>query len=155
MHYHVASGIAGYGPDCDEGTPTFESLAGALDYARDELSTYVDMAHEHAHDLALHASQYHAAFKLDPARDDMQAMALDHYAQAWEELERAETLDTLRANLDPARASAPLYRHDPSAYAALQQSQADEFPHDVSDNARLYLWVCSQSDEDCREDDVS
>ena len=151
-HFHVASGLAGYGPDAadSDGFAQFDTLAEALEYARDELDSWVDMAHEGAHDMALHASQYHAAFKLDSSREDMRAMALEHYADAWSELERSEALEILRANLDPARRNAPLYRDDAAAYAALQRTQADEFPHDVSHNSRLYLWECS---EDCEGDE--
>ncbi len=152
MHYHVQSGLAGYGPDADENTATLDALADALDYAREELSTFIDMAHEDAQQLALHASQYHAAYKLDSSRVDMMRSALEHYADAWKELERVETLETLRANLDPARRNAPLYRDDAAAYAALQESQAADFPHDVSSNARLYLWTCGESE--CEEEEA-
>lgn len=122
VHYHVQSGLAGYGPDADENTPTFETLADALDYARDELSTYVDMAHQDAHALAESGD----------------------FESAWLEILRIESLELLYANLDPKRASAPLYAGDAAAYAALQESQAQDFPHDVSSNARLYLWECAE-----------
>lgn len=150
-HFHVSHGLAGYGPDVDENTPTFTTLGAALEYARDELSTDVDMAHEDAHALALHASQYHATWKLDRSREDMQRMALDHYADAWRELERVEAIELLRANLDPARSSAPLYVNDAAACAALQEEQAAGFPVDVSPNSRLYLWSCDESE--CEEDE--
>lgn len=147
VHFHVAYGLAGYGPDApDDGFPTFETIGEALEYAREELSTDSDSAHSMAHDLALHASQYHAAYKLDASREDMLRMAVNHYANAWRELERSESLELLRANLDPARASAPLYRDDPAAYAALQETQLAEFPVDVSEHSRLYVWDCSDSE---------
>src|SRR4029450_5198246 len=130
-HYHVASGITGYGPDGADGFACFDSLAGALDYARDELSTFADMAHEAAHGFAAE----HA------------------YADAWGEIERMEELETLRANLDPARASAPLYRDDPDAYAALQAEQLAGFPRLVSHNTGLYVWPCDEPDcEHCDDD---
>jgi hypothetical protein len=130
-HWHVAYGLAGYGPDGADGFASFDSLGDALDYARDELSTDVDMAYEDAHILA-EQSQY---------RD------------AWMAIERMERLELLRANLDPRRADAPLYRDDAAAYRALQESQAAGFPHDVSDSSRLYLWQCDVADCDhCEEE---
>ena len=129
-HWHVASGLAGYGPDGADGFASFDSLGDAIDYARDELTTYVDMAHQDMH-ASGEAGEYEAA---------------------WQSLLLVERLELLRANLDPARASAPLYRGDPAAYRALQESQADEFPHDVSHNARLYLWECAEPDcEHCED----
>jgi hypothetical protein len=125
-HYHVASGLAGYGPDASDsdGFASFDSLSDALEYARNELSTYVDMAHEDAHYLG--------------DQGDFEA--------AWRQIELMEHLELLRANLSPERREAPLYARDVAAYRALQESQADEFPHDVSGNARLYLWECSEVD---------
>ena len=130
-HYHVAHGLAGYGPDVDEGTPTFEVLAEALEYARDELASDIDLAHESAHAFG-DAGQFE---------------------DAWREVLRMESLETLRANLDPARASAPLYAADPAAYNALQEKQAAElFPVDAYGPAgRLYLWDCDEAE--CLEDD--
>lgn len=119
-HFHVAYGLAGYGPDGADEFASFATLAEALDYARDELVADVDMAHEEAHALA-------------DAGD---------YESAWRAIERMERLETLRANLDPKRAQAPLYRDNPGAYAQLQESQAAAFPHDVAGNSRLYLWEC-------------
>ena len=130
-HWHVATGLAGYGPDGADGFACFDSLGGALEYARDELSTFVDMAHEGAHMFA-EAKQYE---------------------EAWQEVARCESLELLRANLDPARVSAPLYRDDAAAYASLQEDQAAAFPHDVSHNARLYLWECDEPEcEHCDEE---
>lgn len=119
-HWHVATGLVGYGPDGADGFATFDTLAGALDYARDELSMFVDMAHEEAHAFG----------------DEGQ------FEEAWRAVLLMERLELLRANLDPARSQAPLYRDDPPAYFALLESQANEFPHDVSHNTRLYLWQC-------------
>jgi hypothetical protein len=132
-HYHVATGLAGYGPDASDtdGFATFDTLGSALDYARDELATFIEMAHEGSHAAA-------------DAGD---------YEQAWLEVCRVETLDTLRANLDPSRKQAPLYVDDDAAYAALQETQAADFPHDVSHNARLYLWECDEPDCESAADD--
>jgi hypothetical protein len=127
-HWHVENGIAGYGPDTGEGTPTFDSLADALDYARDELNEFADMAHQAAHALAEQGQ----------------------FEDAWRESTRVEALDVLRGNLDPKRRNAPLYRDNATAYASLLESQAAEFPHDVSYNVRLYLWPCDAAE--CHDD---
>lgn len=125
MHYHVAHGLAGYGPDTDENTPTFETLGEALEYAREELAGDIDIAHDTAHACG-------------EAGD---------FEQAWAEVLRMESLENLRANLDPARRDAPLYRDDPVAYAALQESQAAMFPVDAYGPAgRLYLWDCDETE---------
>lgn len=126
LHYHVAYGLAGYGPDASDsdGFPTFESLGDALSYARDELSTDVDSLHISARMLA----------------------ESEDYKGAWFEMMRAEDLDILRMNLDPARASAPLYVDDAVAYRALQQSQLADFPVDVSASSRLYVWDCTETE---------
>ena len=122
-HYHVATGLAGYGPDAadSDGFATFGSLSDALSYARDELSSFIDMAHESAHSFG----------------------AEEQYKEAWGEILRCEDLELWQANLDPARRNAPLYRDDSAAYAAMQAEQAAQFPRDVSYNTRLYLWDCS------------
>jgi hypothetical protein len=128
-HYHVANGIAGYGPDCDESTPTYDTLADAIEGAREELSVWEDIARETAEGFA-------------DAGD---------FESAWKEHKRAESLWILRANLDPARKNAPLYRDNPKAYADLLKSQFEDFPHDVSTNSRLYLWECDN--EECESED--
>jgi hypothetical protein len=120
--------LQGYGPDVDEGTPTFDDLSSALEYARDDLSVWIDMAHEAAHSFA----------------------ADGQFEDAWKEILRCEDLELWRANLDPARRDAPLYKDDPAAYAAMQSEQAAQFPRDVSYNSRLYLWDCDESD--CEEE---
>ena len=129
IHYHVATGLAGYGPDAadSDGLAAFDSLSDALSYARDELSSFVDMAHESAH--AFGAEQ--------------------NYQAAWGEILRCEDLELWQANLDPARRDAPLYRDNPGAYAAMQNEQWAQFPRDVSYNTRLYLWDCSEDPCEC------
>lgn len=130
-HYHVATGLAGYGPDAadTDGYPTFDTAQEALSYARDELTTWIDFAAETAQSYA----------------------AGEDYEQAWKESQRADDLETLRANLDPARREAPLYRDNPTAYQTLVQEQVGGFPHDVSYNTRLYLWQCDESE--CADED--
>jgi hypothetical protein len=119
-HWHVATGLAGYGPDGDDGFACFDTLSDALEYAREEITRSVDDADETAY---AHADN----------RD---------YEAAWQEKRRADDLTALAANLAPTRREAPAYRDDPAAYASMQEDQAAQFPYAVSHNTRLYLWQC-------------
>jgi len=131
VHWHVASGLAGYGPDGADGFASFDSLADAIEYAREEIGPFVDMAHESAHSLAESSD----------------------FEGAWREIERIEDLELWQASMDPARKEAPLYRGNEEAYAALLADHAAQFPRDVSYNTRLYLWDCAESDcEHCEEE---
>lgn len=137
-HWHVATGLAGYGPEGSDGFACYATLADALEGAREEMRSFVDMAHDAAHGFG-DAGQFE---------------------DAWLEVLRCERLEVLRANLDPARRDAPLYR-DRAGYppgderwCKLQESQAADFPHDVSHNTRLYLWQCEDPAgcEHCEEE---
>lgn len=125
-HYHVAYGLAGYGPDDIGGQ--LETLSDALECARDELATDVDSAHEAI----------------------LSHIESQEWEQACEAFTAMEALEILRMNLDPKRRSAPMYVNDPAAYAALQETQLDLFPVDVGTSSRLYVWEC---DADCEIDD--
>lgn len=124
MTYYVAFGLSGYGPDLEPEDEGFESLGEALLAARDELARAIDDCHSLAHACG----------------------AAGNYREAWLEVVRMEELETLRANLDPARAKAPLYHEDPAAYERLQRTQLDElFPVDTSEAGRLYVWEADES----------
>lgn len=135
-HFHVASGLAGYGPDASDsdGFARFDTLGEALQYVHEsELPLWIDQAHETAQCLA----------------------AGEDYRGAWYEVVRADDLEALRQNLNPARRSAPMYVDDLAAYEAMQQDQLATFPRTVSDSSRLYVWECDESycndDEDADE----
>lgn len=125
-HYHVASGLTGYGPEPDDGgffpLPTLEAVS---DYVRDELRVFSDMAYESADALA--------------DSGDFEA--------AWNERKRSDALELLRSNLDNARAGAPLYAGKPALWReTLDTIIGETFPLDVSHNTRLYVWTCSESE---------
>jgi hypothetical protein len=130
-HFHIGYGIAGYGPDVDEGAPTLGSWEDVCDYLHAELSTVVDMIGEDA--------EGHAA------RGD--------YETAWNTSKRADAVDILRRSLDPKRAVAPLYRDDPGAWrATIERTVRESFPLDTSGAIRLYVWECSE--DECEDEDA-
>lgn len=131
LHYHVQTGISGYGPDSDENTYTSESVRETADAIRWELDNAID-ANVQTANLAGERG---------------------YYEEAWEAHKLAETLETLRANLSNDRADAPLYRDDPAAWdTTLARLIAETFPLDIIEpSTRLYVWTCGE--EDCLTDD--
>lgn len=125
QHWHVASGIVGYGPDpADDGFATLHTVHEIADAVRYELDSYADAAHDFAEQLAGDGD----------------------FESAWREHKRSEELGTLVLNLDPARTQAPLYRNDPARWEQTLWTLLGELPLDVSDLARLYLWECSEDE---------
>lgn len=93
FHWHVKVGIPGYGPDLtDADGYAGTDDADAADSVRYELSSFADFLEDGASMLA----------------------EQEDYKGAWLNHKKAEALLALRANLDPARASAPFYRDDPA-----------------------------------------
>jgi len=137
-HWHVATGLAGYGPDAADGYITVgrDVTPEALtDVIREELSDA-------------------ASYLADSA--DGYADAED-YESAWHAHKRAEELDILASNLDYRRRSlAPLYVNDrPALDATMTGLVADNFPLalDHDDTRRLYVWECGETE--CDESDDS
>ena len=130
-HWHIATGLAGYGPDGADGFGTAETLDDAAEYARDELRNAVDSCEEGADILA----------------------GEGRFEQAWNEHKRADRLEILRANIDPERQNAPLYKDRPEVWAeTLSRILGEEFPCDISEHSRLYVWQCDDSECEHRED---
>lgn len=126
-HWHIATGIAGYGPDGADGFGTATTLDDTAESARDELRTSVDICEETAEALA----------------------ADGHFEEAWREHKRADALEILRANLNTDRKDAPLYAGKPELWhRTLSDIVADSFPVDISHSARLYVWECTDTDCD-------
>lgn len=126
-HYHVAHGLAGYGPDASDsdGFITCDDVRETADAIREELRMDVDYSFETAQAYA-------------DAGD---------YERAWHERARSDALEILRATFDNARQNAPLYRDDPNAWTeTLVRLIAETFPLDVSENGRLYVWLCTETD---------
>jgi hypothetical protein len=129
-HWHVASGLAGYGPDAADsdgftvaGTP--EELSILLRY---ELSEWMDYESEMAQSYA----------------DD------GDYKSAWQLLKHAsEDTDRLYRNLDNKRANAPYWQDNPGAWQAHILKVATEyFPYSVNEGkSKVYAWECEHGSE--------
>jgi hypothetical protein len=127
-HWHIATGLAGYGPDGSDGYGTADSPASLAAALTDELARHASAEWETA----------------DVYGDDGQ------YEQAWRTLTRARGLETLAHNFDPKRANSPLYRHDPAAWeSTVEDMTRKTFPLDVSHNTRLYVWECELDSAVC------
>ena len=132
-HWHVATGLAGYGPEAsDDNWATInEGDARGLAYAiQDELERIADFEREGAEALA--------------DSEDFKA--------AWETMKNAESLATLAENFDNSRQHAPLY---PALWhETIYRMVAESFPVDYRDgNSRLYVWECSETDCHDEEDE--
>ena len=128
-HWHVATGLAGYGPDASDGNiatineSDAEGLASAIQY---ELQDIADFETQNAEGYA----------------------ESEDYKSAWETMKNAERLDTLAANFNNMRAQAPLYAGNPALWhETVYRMVAESFPVDYRDgNSRLYVWECSETD---------
>lgn len=131
-HFHVATGLQGYGPDAADGYGTYavDALSDVAEAIRGELADAVDYLWQ-SHSALGEAGQYEDAYR---------AIVLTQH------------LDAMRANLDPKRADAPLYRDDAAAWqATLRRLVLDAHGTDITDNTRLYVWECDNAE--CLADD--
>ncbi|GAA3751134.1 hypothetical protein [Micromonospora maritima] len=123
-HWHVATGLAGYGPDGSDGYGTATDMPTLADLIRSELRDASSAEDETSRSIA-------------EAGD---------YEDAWKIKTRSEELDTLAANFDNKRADAPLYAGRPDLWAeTVQRLAVEKFPLDISYNTRLYVWPCEES----------
>jgi hypothetical protein len=131
-HTHVASGLAGYGPDAaDSGFIVTHNVRETAEAIRDELNAWADIAYQSAEALADSGD----------------------FEQAWTEHKRSQSLETLRMNLDSKREEAPLYKDNPALWeSTLQRLINENFPLDVSHNSRLYVWDCIEHDDSEEEE---
>lgn len=129
IHWHVATGLAGYGPDGADGYASATDARGIALALTEELGSAAESNYQTAESLA------------DPGKD---------YEGAWRTMKLGEALTTLSANLDyDKRAQAPLYVNDSAALdATIMGIVASEFPLDITHNTRLYVWQCDDSDCD-------
>lgn len=129
IHWHVATGLAGYGPDGADGYASATDAREIASALVSELDSAADFNYESAESLA------------DPGKD---------YEAAWRTMKLGEALTALSANLDyDKRATAPLYVNDPAALdMTIMGIVASEFPLDITHNTRLYVWQCDDSDCD-------
>lgn len=130
MHFHVAHGLAGYGPYGSESYDTGENWEDVADLIRDRLRGVVDRL---AEDMSI-ASE----------RQD--------YKEYHDASELAASIETLAANLDNSRSDAPLYGGDTEAWrGTIADIVSKSFPLDLDTRGanRLYAWVCTTSDAEC------
>jgi hypothetical protein len=149
-HGHVESGLAGYGPENDDGFYPYANATEAASAASSELETFIDMAHEVASIAADFAQR---------ARDeDNDTLELDQLREYLQESKRADELDILARNLDSdARAKAPIFLEDSALLESTMRAVIEGYvdnggnvhtgaPWDVSYNTRLYVWECSETE---------
>jgi hypothetical protein len=132
-HWHVATGLAGYGPDAsDDNWSTIDEsdATGLADAIRSEAIFIAEFEQEGAEALA----------------------DSEDFKGAWETMKSAERFSNLAASFDNKRASAPLYAKDRALWhETIYRMVAESFPADYRDgNSRLYVWECSETD--CHDD---
>lgn len=140
-HWHVATGLAGYGPDGSDGFDTASEVTEIPDLVRFELDTAIQGASDDAHACRESADKAFGQGNRDAA--------LEGYRDAFKAIDLADGLVTLHANLDPERANAPVYRDAPDKWTAtILQIVADNFPLDLDTrgSGRLYVWECESPD---------
>lgn len=142
-HWHVAGGLAGYGPNGEDG------YAYAV--------TWRELA-----DLLLEGLQRAAEYVYETAQAAAEG---GDKAQAWDLVKECEELERLAQNFDNERREAPAYPTDDAWDAEIQRMVESNFPyyydHTVNDSAEnpsarlaLYAWPCTEG-ADCEhvEDD--
>lgn len=127
IHWHVATGLAGYGPDASdtEGFAVAWSASSAADMAVDEIRRSLDM-------LA------------DTASNEAEQ---ENYKEAWDNVQLSQELDIIARNLSSERASAPLYvGTDGKWELAVADLLGSTFPLDLDTDgrSRLYVWQCQE-----------
>ena len=128
-HWHVATGLAGYGPDASNGnwdTIDESDATGLADSIRSELQFVAEFENNYAESFA----------------------DLGDFENAWKTMKNANSIDTLAANFDNRRSQAPLYVGNPALWhETIYRMVAESFPLDYNDGkSRLYVWDCSETD---------
>ncbi|TKK84612.1 hypothetical protein FDA94_28705 [Herbidospora galbida] len=134
-HWHIAHGLAGYGPDGADGYNTATEISGSGGLA-DQISDELDRDAESAHGLI---------------RTEGEA---GNFKEAFEAWELHDKLTTLSLNFSIRREDAPLYKDDkPLWERTVLRLVAENFPLDVSDNSRMYVWECTEPECEHLTDD--
>lgn len=129
-HWHVASGLAGYGPDAGSTTYATANTAPELaDAIREELRGWADSENDGAHAYA-------------DAKD---------FEGAWMLAKHANSVEHVRMNLDNERMNAPVYADNPQAWDETVLGMVrDLFPYAVDEGrSKVYAWECSEPDDAC------
>jgi hypothetical protein len=133
-HWHVASGLAGYGPDGDDGYADAVTWRELADLLHGELNQVAEYLHEVAE---------------GEATDGDKALAYDL-------IRKSEEAERLARNLDDSRADAPLYAdnadlRDATVEALVESHFPYYYDHTVGPGnaARLalYAWPCEAGSE--------
>lgn len=133
-HWHVAGGLAGYGPDGSDGYGTATSWVQLADLLADELRNAADYLHEGAEATAGEGDK----------------------PLAWDLRKESDEVEALAWNFSNDRAQAPLYAGSPGQWdAEVRRLVEKHFPfyYDYTvgpgNAARLalYAWECEEGDE--------
>lgn len=134
-HWHVETGLAGYGPDAadTDGFTVYRALTDVADAIRGELDTHAEYEVEVARTYAEHGD----------------------YESAWNLREHADSLGTMAGNFSNTRADAPLYQGDPTLWdAEITRLIAEHVPVDVNEGrTRIYAWMCDETECEAGEDE--
>lgn len=144
-HWHVAYGIPGYGPEGTDGYTTATDYDQLCNAVRDELRDSADMLTDQANGIAETAQRYER--EMDAGHRTRHAV--EEWREAWFTLKRAEELDTLRANFDPARQAAPLYVDNLAAWhETVDRLIGENFPLVITEGpaSSLYVWQCDNAE---------
>ena len=126
-HWHVASGLAGYGPDGADGFDTVDTMEQLADAVREELAYWSDQETSSAEAYAESGD----------------------FKSAWMLHKHAELIEQFRMNLDNARASAPLYVDNrPLWHETIRATVTEHFPFGVDEgNQYVFAWLCDDGAE--------
>jgi len=124
--FYVHTGLAGYGPDLEDGDYPARSWEDVASQVAWELRSAADFSHEGARVVA----------------------AADLYHEAWTALRLSWELDNLAANFENlanAESPAPLYQGRPELrHARIWDLLTSQFPLNISHNSRLYVFECEE-----------
>lgn len=125
-HWHVSSGLCGYGPDGGNGEFLLsEDPEGLAQLIFDELDSHMDLVWD-----TMIAVKDHGGFQ-----------------EAWRWFDLHQELYVIRQSFSPDRSSAPLYRDRQELWHETIMSLVTiHFPLDLNPEGtvRLYVWDCAE-----------
>jgi hypothetical protein len=149
--FWVHTGLAGYGPDLepdDYPARSWEAVASQIAW---ELNSAADFQAEGMSATADIARTAYDDARVSAGPDAWRAVA-EWYHTADEARRLADELGTLSMsfnNLSDADNPAPLYQGQPELrHARIWDLIERHFPLGISDNSRLYVWICEEDPGD-------
>ena len=143
--FYVHTGLAGYGPDLEDGDYPARSWEDVASQVAWELRSAADFSHEGA---TAQADQAKEAYEAAQRGEDGVVAAADLYHEAWTALRLSWELDNLAANFENlanAESPAPLYQGRPELrHARIWDLLTSQFPLNISHNSRLYVFECEE-----------